>query len=500
MSISYLHIKTKSTLVADAARSGTLFLLVLAAYFFLHILIRISLSDSLDMDEAEAVLSFRQLKAGYGTQPPLYAWLQWLVFSVFGVNVFSLAALKNLLLLTSYLCLFCMARPILGVGGAMAVSASLILFPEIGWESHRDRTHSVLLTTMVCATLWCYFALLRRPVVLRYALFGALLGLGFLSKYNFAVFFLALVSASLLVAEHRKILWNWKVGVAAAVALLYLLPHGVWLIGHLDVATAGTVQKLQEDYRSDYLRNTMSGFSSMLASLLTATALPLLTYGVIYRRYRERAEVDRRSPDARFFGWFHLALLLLIAVLLLSGEISHMKARWIVPMLASLPLAIFVWVPALRQRAVYRRILTVAGCVALAVLAGVQLRVYLKPALGSYSAPHYPYSALSAELEQRFPAVRTLIVGDVRDAGNLYFQRSALRPLILPDLLKQRPPLEGSILLVMQEGKQAGWLEQYRAAYPVGTVRQRGRLELPYKYGRNDSMAFDYALIDTRGR
>src|SRR5690606_3921831 len=103
---------------------------------------------------AEQALVSQRLRLGYGTQPPLYSWLQWILFQVFGLNLFALSALKNLLLFSTYASLFFLARPLIGNGPAMAASASLLLFPQIAWESQRDLTHSVLLTALACATLW----------------------------------------------------------------------------------------------------------------------------------------------------------------------------------------------------------------------------------------------------------------------------------------------------------------------------------------------------------
>jgi 4-amino-4-deoxy-L-arabinose transferase-like glycosyltransferase len=196
----------RQALYPGQAQASRIFLLVLAAYFLLQIVIRVGMSYSLNLDEAEQAFEFQQLRLGYDVQPPLYAWLQWLMFSVFGVNLFALSALKNLLLFCTYLAMFYMARSMIGVNGATAASTSLILFPQIGWEAQFDRTHSVLLTALACATLWSYFALLRRPSVGRYALFGLLCGLGLQSKCNFASFIVGLASASLLVPEHRQAL------------------------------------------------------------------------------------------------------------------------------------------------------------------------------------------------------------------------------------------------------------------------------------------------------
>jgi 4-amino-4-deoxy-L-arabinose transferase-like glycosyltransferase len=281
-------------------------------------------------------------------------------------------------------------------------------------------------------------------------LFGGFIGLGLLSKYNFAVFIAGLAVASLLVAEHRRVVWNHKLWITAAVALLCFLPHGYWLITNVDAATAGTLQKLQEDYGSGYLRNVASGFGSMLVSLLTAVLVPALVYGVICRSYWKSASLELRNPDARLLLWLYVTVLMLIAGLLLTGEISHMKARWILPLLTSLPLAVFLFWPALQREEIYRGIAFAAAAAAVTVLLGLQLRVYLKPALGSYSAPHYPYSALSEELKRRFPDAQ-LIAGDLRDAGNLHFQEPARRPLIFDQVMSEHAVLNGKVLLIFQE-------------------------------------------------
>jgi hypothetical protein len=106
----------KQALYPDQAQASRIFLLVLAAYFLLQIVIRVGMSYSLNLDEAEQAFEFQQLRLGYDVQPPLYAWLQWLMFSVFGVNLFALSALKNLLLFCTYLAMFYMARSMIAPG------------------------------------------------------------------------------------------------------------------------------------------------------------------------------------------------------------------------------------------------------------------------------------------------------------------------------------------------------------------------------------------------
>ncbi|MEN3291526.1 MAG: hypothetical protein V7642_779 [Burkholderiales bacterium] len=475
-------------------RSG-IFLVVLAAYFLLHVFVRVLLSGSLELDEAEQVFAFQQPRLGYGTQPPLYAWLQWLIFSVFGVNLFALAALKNLLLFATCLGMFHLARPMIGVRGAMAVSASLLLLPAIGWESQIDRSHSVLLVCLACATLWCYFALLRHPLTTRYALFGLLVGMGMQSKYNFLIFIAGLATASLLTAEHRLILWNRRAWVAVAIALLCVLPHGFWLVNHLDEASKGTLHKISMgDQHAGYLRDVAGGLRRMLVAAAAFITPLWLVYGLISRPYWKQATIERRNPDARFFIRLYLAFLAWMMALLLSAEVGTIQSRWMLPLLFSLPLAFFVVLPGLARNAVFQRLLHVAAFAAILILLTIALRVYLGPTLGRYVRVHHPYWQLSAELASRFPQARTIIADDTLVAGNLYFQRPAVRTLTLDEVLQASARPEGPLLLVVRDGTHAGRIARFRAACPRCSMQQYGRLDLRYG-GGGEVMSFHYALV-----
>lgn len=74
----------------------------LLIYFALQLAARVWASGSVELDEAEQLIWTQHLRLGYGPQPPLYTWVQWAFFEVFGVSVFALALLKNLLLLGTY--------------------------------------------------------------------------------------------------------------------------------------------------------------------------------------------------------------------------------------------------------------------------------------------------------------------------------------------------------------------------------------------------------------
>ncbi|WP_123068898.1 glycosyltransferase family 39 protein [Massilia aurea] len=472
-------------------------LAALLAYFAAHLLIQMTVNGSLERDEAEIVYLTQQLQLGYGTQPPLYAWLQWLAFSMFGLNCFSLALLKVLILVALYLGMYRTALPLIGVHGASAAAASLVLFPQIGWESLRDLTHSVLLTSIACATLWCYFAVLRKPRAGRYALFGLLVGLGLQAKYNFGIFLTGLICASLLVREHRDVLWNRKVVIAAGAAFLVFLPHGAWLMQNLDAAATGTMRKLAEGTgEAGYLNNVGAGLASLLSAALAFAVLPVLVYLLALRGLHRQIALDIRSPESRFFLWLYASFLAVLVAIVFTGEVGKIKDRWMMPLLFSLPLALFALAPGLSRQAAFERLRPVVVGVGLLVLILLPMRTWFGPALGKVSPPHHPYPELASELVHRFPATTTVVTTGTLIAGNLHFEQPHLRTLLLEHAIRSEERLVGQILLVMDEDAKTGWIDRFRLAYPQAQVTEQGRIRLGYRFGGEGSMTFDYVHLN----
>ena len=472
-------------------RSGTRFLLALAAYFALQVVLRVSSPAMLDLDESEALLAAQRLQRGYGSQPPLYCWLQWLMFSVFGINVFALSLQKNLLLFCTYAAMFCTARPLLGVGGAMIAAASLILLPQIGWESQRDLTHSVLVTCMAALTLWCYFWLLRKPGRWRHALFGLLLGLGLQSKYNFVLFAAGLFAASLVVREHRQAFWSRHAPIALGVLLLAVAPHGLWLFEHLDLAASATQAKMA-GHHAGYAANVAHGLASMAGASILFLSPLWIVYGWIWWRRRSSARLRVDSAQARFFIWFYLAAFACIAALVLGGVLASIKDRWMQPLLFLAPLAFFTVFPTLADRKVCRGMLWVAGVFAVLIVAGLSARAHLG------QNTRAPYGELSSQLTLRFPQARILVAGEPTDAANLYLQNPAWTVMPLRALLQGRPAIDGDVLLIDPGNRPGKSLGRFLAAYRSAVVRQRGRIDAGKPGERLGTKALSYALVSVK--
>ncbi|RZI44160.1 hypothetical protein EGT07_01650 [Herbaspirillum sp. HC18] len=474
---------------------STAFLLVLAGYFLLQIGIRTLHTGALELDEAEQVFNAQQILPGYDGQPPLYTWLQSLFFAVFGVNLLGLAALKNALLFLLYASMFFVARPLVGPLGAGAVSSSLVLFVQLGWEAQIDRTHSVLVTTLAAFTLWMYSLVLRRPDPFRYAMLGLALGLGMQAKYNFGIFALGLTAASLLAPEHRRTVWSRHAWIAAAVACLCLLPHGIWFIDNLDAATEETLRKMGADGEdaAGYVRNVASGFGDLLLGFAAFTSPIWIAFAVVARHDWKIEAIA--TPHARFFLYLYIAMTACIVALVFSGRLANIKARWLQPMFFSLPLALFVFFPSTAKGAVYRKLLCVTCAVALAILIALSLRPRLEAASGKSRRVHQPFPELAAGLARKFPHVRLVAVQDRQTGGNLRFHHPRLSALLLSDVFEQPAAIRGHILLLVRSGSEPAWLDRLHRTTPDANVLEEGKIEAISPEHEGHTLLFDYALV-----
>lgn len=474
-------------------------LLALLAWCLAFLAIRLLEHGTIERDEAEIVYLTQQLRLGYGTQPPLYAWLQRLAFDTFGINRFALLLPKTLALGLAGIAMVRAARPLIGGRGAIAAMAALALFPQVVWEPLRIQTHSVLMTAIASATLWLYFAMLRRPTLGRYIGLGVLCGLGLQAKYNYGVFLAGVAGASLLVRAHRKVLWNRRIWAAVLPAVVVALPHAAWMARYPGLAFGGTLRKMQDGaVAAPWLERAAQGGLSILDALFSFVALPVLVWAVVcWRRrmhwfplWRGGARFDRRAPDAVFFACMYGIYGVMLAALALTGEVGTIKERWMIPLLFSLPLGVFVMFPALAREEIYRDIRRIAVLAALCLLALLPLRTALGPAFGKVMTRHHPYAALAEAVGRQCPAARTVVTESLLSAGNLRFARPALRSLLLEDVLREPSPRLGPAALVTHAQAAPGALAAFHAAWPDARLARRETVSLAMEDGRGGRMDF----------
>jgi 4-amino-4-deoxy-L-arabinose transferase-like glycosyltransferase len=273
------------------------FMAGMALYFLLHSLIRVSFSDSLELDEAEQWVFAQWLDWGYSSQPPLYTWLLKALFSILGESIFTTTLLKNLCLYALYVATFGLARRVLGdEQRAVLAALSLLLMPPIAWEASRDLTHTVLVACWVPVSLLVVIGLLERPSTRGYLAWGLVTGLGLLSKYNFSLHLAALAVSLLTLAEGRRVLYDRRLLLTLWLAALVYAPQGLWLLEHHAELARG-LGKL------GVARTQVSLLPGRLIVAIAAYVAPLLVIvaligGVRLPRFRPECADHCRNPFA----------------------------------------------------------------------------------------------------------------------------------------------------------------------------------------------------------
>ena len=376
---------------------------ILAAYGLVHVLMRWLISDGAELDEAEQLLLSQAWAVGYTDQPPLYTWLLLLFQGVFGVDILSLALLKNLLLCATYLYLFLTARIVLNDAYlALLASLSLWLIPQIAWESYRDLTHSVLVTSLSSGFCYVLMRLLQTGQTRHYVMLGLLLGLGALSKHSFLLFASALVGAALAQPDMRGRLLDRRTVLACGLAVLVVLPHSLWLLDHWHLDASPAAQKLE-------LRHGMPSVTVMTTGLLKLIwasvrfltpfwLICLLTFPQLASRSTVAATTLNRFR--RLLERFFLLLLLILAAAVLLFGVTHFKDRWMQPFLFLVPLGVFARLQSVGAApARLRRYAGVLGVFGLLFLAMPLMQAWVGPWFGVYSRLHVPFEALAQQLE-----------------------------------------------------------------------------------------------------
>ena len=468
------------------------FLLLLGAYFSLHIILRVLISDSLDYDEAEQALLGQWLLPGYTEQPPLYSWIQYSLFYLFGRNVFAVSILKNGLLFLTYVFVFFSSREILkDTRAAILATCSLLLIPQIAWESQRDMTHTTLVVCAAAATLWRALRLVKQQNLINYSLFGLTLAIGFLGKANFALFVATLLLTLSTFAEGRKVLFSPKIVLSIMIMAVLTGSYFLWMFNNPDIvfSTTGKFKRGIENYQ---LKGIISLFSNGLLFLTPMWLIFLLVFPKGFGRNQNQ----EMSFHHTFIKRYILTLFIILLAVVLVFKVSYVKDRWLQPLLFAAPIFFFSRLDALRisqkQFGLFLRIISVT---AIAVYIAFTVRVVGASYTHHFCRMNYPFTAFAGDLRQTGFS-DGLIISDNRFlAGNMRLKFPGSTALIPGYKFESRTNQQGfsTAAVVWKADRSPAMPEELisfliqtynivPADYPVSYFQHR------YKYGRTETV------------
>lgn len=483
--------------------------LLLAGYFLLNLLVRLAMPDSLERDEAQQILLSQWLAAGYDTQPPFYNWLQYAVIKVTGPSVFAISFLKNLVLFLAYLFYGLAARTVLKDRDlAIIATLALLTVPQIAFEAQRDLTHTVAVIFATSLFLYGFFRTLAAPTAASYLLTGLAIGIGLISKYNFALLPAAALLSVLLDREWRSRLFDWRLLLTIAASAAIVAPHVLWLADHLGLATERTMEKLSEG-TTGLSSRIGGGFASLALAILSFSSVTVIVFAAVFRESLWKA-LSHGNRWTALIERMMVVFLLALSLLIVFGGAEHIKDRWLTPLLLILPLYLCLKVEAAggKDALHLKRFLPVPLIVMLAVPAILFGRVAMAGLTGDYQKLNVPYAAFAAHVratDHLVPAA--ILTTDTHLAGNLRLQFPEV-PVVSNMYSGFAPKMaishQSPLLLVWRFEPGA------EPAAPADLLTEAERLldgaigtspivrtaELPYHYGRaQDVYTFSYAWV-----
>lgn len=312
--------------------------LAILGYTSIYYLARYFLLNGMPVDELEMAVMAQAalLPEHYLRQPPIYAWVQWSFFELFGVNRFAILSLKWLLLTSFYLCLHQACRlilptqpqRILGLAGTLAIYYVAWNLPE--------STHTLLLCLALVCTLLAITRIHRTPTAYNYIMLGAAVALGCMAKYNYVTFLLPIVIAAYCIHDFRRVLLHRYMLFSVGVAALCLVPLCMWLLHHPALGAS--------DITGNILHNSEA--STPIVSALVTTGMALLLFPLpfllmhlaFFTRSSAVAKAQNQPPYRLLLGYTIVGSIAFICVIALLFDASAMKSRWMQPQLLFLPL------------------------------------------------------------------------------------------------------------------------------------------------------------------
>lgn len=415
-----------SRLVATPIR----FVRLVALYFAVQIALRIITSPTADLDESEQLVFTQVFQWGYGPQPPLYTWLQMVFFQLFGVSVFSLALLKNLLLFGAYYFTYDSARRITNEHRAGVTAALLLfIFPHISWESQRDLTHTVLAAMMAVATLDAFLVLHERPRLQNYLLLGGCLGLGMISNYNYTFIGLGLIFAGAVIAPYRRTVLDARMLLALGLAAAIVTPHLAWVSSHRDLVMV-SVNKFDTQENISALQAAWLGLSSLVMAVLAVPAPAFVVWMLVNRG--KIGKTRAKGRDARNLILTAIGLpLLVIAVMALVFRATHFKERWFEPVLITTPILFVAAFDAWSKPQTTLRLLRIVLVVGTLICVAIPGRVWLAERMHRHELLNAPFEKLTRGIAARSERIGFAAVENTWIGGNLRLCVAGL-PVLCP--------------------------------------------------------------------
>jgi len=312
----------------------------IALYLLFHVLIRLLFSTTLQVDDAEQIRHAQHLLLGYPIpQPPLYSWLSWGVFQIFGTSLLVLTLLKyTLIALTFWVTWLVSGQLFQYIQTRYIATFSYLLMPSFAWHMHQGFTHTILLGLGIILTLHALLLLKENNSVKNYLYFGLALGIGLMAKYSFLLFMVPLLISAISVASFRNLIINQKIFLTIIVFMLMIGPHTYWLVQHYQEVFSSIDQKLKVTSDNLLLDRIKSVGQFTGAAITFVIPFFLIFFINSWKRLFNTDNQASKNDSALLLSRFYLIVIACVLLLAIFISMPHFKVRWFHPLMMAFPL------------------------------------------------------------------------------------------------------------------------------------------------------------------
>ena len=187
------------------------------------------LYPNLPLDLIEALTYGREWQLGYDKLPPLPWWLVEVVYRQCSGATAPITPWRRLAVVAAFALVWVMARPLVGAVGALVAVLIIDGLHYFNFTAAKFN-HDVIQLPFWALAGYAFHAALRRGRLRDWCCSGSRIGMALWAKYFVVVLAVPLALFLLFDRDARKALATPGPYVAAAVALVVMAPHLVWLV------------------------------------------------------------------------------------------------------------------------------------------------------------------------------------------------------------------------------------------------------------------------------
>lgn len=311
----------RSLPVASLPRS---FWIVGGALTFFKIFILIVSPGELGPDESQYWFWSKEFAFGYFSKPPLIAWIIGLTTGVFGNAEWAVRLSSPLFHFGTAVFLYLTAQKLYDARIAFWVGLGWLTIPGVILSSYLITTDASLLFFWSGALfLFLRVVTVEKAPALDFALLGAMIGFGLLSKYAMIYFPAAIAFAALVDQPVRQKIMRPAMVLTVTIAILLIAPN-IWWNAQNDFQTL--VHTAANANWAAPFSNPQKFLSFFFAQFAIVGIIPFAALLYITARWRSiKASGGRASDQMRLLMIFALTPLVIVSM---EAIVSRAHANW----------------------------------------------------------------------------------------------------------------------------------------------------------------------------